>query len=253
MKRLFCLLFAVGVACLLMGCQAFVTPMFQTSRDVSSQIADLSTKDIVANIDRFAGSPEKTVAVLNELGERQEEIKSLSPSEKSAVLKAGVSATIPMKEISSIADSTMNSGESGTDPNKVLESVLSSVPEMDTKALEVILESDFEGLSTQDIALSSVAVALTAVKKEGGETEDLATKLQGAIKPTHDENGNVTGVEFSDENGFEKEDSASALSAVVGALDKVVKDPQRKNEEILPGVSVDTLIGMISGGANEKN
>lgn len=145
--------------------QAFVTPLFQTSRDVSSQIADLSTKDIVANIDRFAGSPEKTVAVLNELGERQEEIKSLLPSEKSAILKAGVSATIPMKEISSIADSTMNSGESGTDPNKVLESVLSSVPEMDTKALEVILESDFEGITTQDIVLSSVAVAMSAVKK----------------------------------------------------------------------------------------
>lgn len=253
MKRLFYILFGIFFLCFFIGCQAFVTPMFKTSRDVSAQIANLSTKDIVANIDRFAGSPEKTVAVLNELGGRQEEIKSLSPSEKSAILKAGVSATIPMKEISSIADSTMNSGEGGMDPNEVLKSVLSSVPEMDTKALEVILESDFEGLSTQDIALSSVAVAMTAVKKEGGETEDLATKLQSAIKPTHDENGNVTGVEFSNENGFNNEDSVSALNAVAGALDKVVKDPQRKNEEILPGVSVDTLIGMISGGANEKN
>ena len=40
---------------------------------------------------------------------------------------------------------------------------------------------------------------------------------------------------------------------IKSTIDKVVKDPQRKNEEILPGVSVDTLIGMISGGANEKN
>lgn len=251
MKRLFCLLFAVGTACLLMGCQAFVTPMFQTSRDVSSQIADLSTKDIVANIDRFAGSPEKTVAVLNELGERQEEIKSLSPSEKSAILKAGVSATIPMKEISSIADSTMNSGESGTDPNKVLESVLSSVPEMETKALEVILESDFEGITTQDIVLSSVAVAMSAVKKEGGDTNQLAEKLKGAITYTEDTDGSGS-VSFTGD-GFTDASSKEALNAVAGALDKVVKDPQRKNEEILPGVSVDTLIGMISGGANEKN
>ena len=153
MKRLFYILFGIFFLCFFIGCQAFVTPMFQTSRDVSSQIADLSTKDIVANIDRFAGSPEKTVAVLNELGERQEEIKSLSPSEKSAILKAGVSATIPMKEISSIADSTMNSGESGTDPNKVLESVLSSVPEMDTKALEVILALHQEELHNKSESL----------------------------------------------------------------------------------------------------
>ena len=250
MKRLFCLLFAVGTACLLMGCQAFVTPMFQTSRDVSSQIADLSTKDIVANIDRFAGSPEKTVAVLNELGERQEEIKSLSPSENSAILKAGVSATIPMKEISSIADSTMNSGESGTDPNKVLESVLSSVPEMDTKALEVILESDFKGITTQDIVLSSVAVAMSAVKKEGGDTNQLAEKLKGAI--TYEDADGSRSVSFTGD-GFTDASSKEALNVVAGALDKVVKDPQRKNEEILPGVSVGTLIGMISGGANEKN
>lgn len=251
MKRLFCLLFAVGVACLLMGCQAFVTPLFETTRDVSSQIADLSTEEVVANIDRFAGSPEKTVAVLNELGKRQEEIKSLSPSEKSAILKAGVSATIPMKEISSIADSTMNSGESGTDPNKVLESVLSSVPEMDTKALEVILESDFEGITTQDIVLSSVAVAMSAVKKEGGDTNQLAEKLKGAITYTEDADGSGS-VSFTGD-GFTDASSKEALNVIAGALDKVVKDPQRKNEEILPGVNVDTLIGMISGGANEKN
>lgn len=250
MKRLFYILFGIFFLCFFMGCQAFVTPLFQTSRDVSSQIADLSTKDIVANIDRFAGSPEKTVAVLNELGERQEEIKSLSPSEKSAILKAGVSATIPMKEISSIADSTMNSGESGTDPNKVLESVLSSVPEMDTKALEVILESDFEGITTQDIVLSSVAVAMSAVKKDGGDTNQLAEKLKGAI--TYTEADGSGSVSFTGD-GFTDESSKEALNVVAGALDKVVKDPQRKNEEILPGVSVDTLIGMISGGANEKN
>lgn len=251
MKRLFCLLFAVGVACLLMGCQAFVTPLFETTRDVSSQIADLSTEEVVANIDRFAGSPEKTVAVLNELGKRQEEIKSLSPSEKSAILKAGVSAAIPMKEISSIADSTMNSGEGGTDPNKVLESVLSSVPEMDTKALEVILESDFEGITTQDIVLSSVAVAMSAVKKDGGDTNQLAEKLKGAITYTEDADGSGS-VSFTGD-GFTDASSKEALNVVAGALDKVVKDPQRKNEEILPGVSVGTLIGMISGGANEKN
>lgn len=251
MKRLFYILFGIFFLCFFIGCQAFVTPMFQTSRDVSSQIADLSTKDIVANIDRFAGSPEKTVAVLNELGERQEEIKSLSPSEKSAILKAGVSATIPMKEISSIADSTMNSGESGTDPNKVLESVLSSVPEMDTKALEVILESDFEGITTQDIVLSSVAVAMSAVKKEGGDTNQLAEKLKGAITYTEDADGSRS-VSFTGD-GFTDASSKEALNAVAGALTEVVKDPQRKNEEILPGVSVDALIGMISGGANEKN
>ena len=163
MKRLFYILFGIFFLCFFIGCQAFVTSMFQTSRDDSSQIADLSTKDIVANIDRFAGSPEKTVAVLNELGERQEEIKSLLPSEKSAILKAGVSATIPMKEISSIADSTMNSGESGTDPNKVLESVLSSVPEMDTKALEVILESEDKNLKDFLLLKAVMMIEMSAI------------------------------------------------------------------------------------------
>lgn len=247
MKRLFYILFGFFFLCFFVGCQAFVAPIFRTSRDVSAQISGLSTKDIVANIDRFAGSPEKSVAVLNELGTRPEEVKNLSPSEKSAILKAGVSAAIPMKEISSIADSAVNSEGENIDANVVLESILSSVPVMNTKALEVILENDFEGVSTQDIALSSVAVALTAVKKEGGETEDLVTKLQGAIKPTRDGNGNVTGVELSKDNGFNNEDSVSALSAVVGALNKVVKDPQRKNDDILPGISVDSLIDMISG------
>ena len=79
------------------------------------------------------------------------------------------------------------------------------------------MESDFEGITTQDIVLSSVAVAMSAVKKEGGDTNQLAEKLKGAITYTEDADGSGS-VSFTGD-GFTDASSKEAFTPIAISSD----------------------------------
>ncbi len=210
------LLYLLFLAVLLTSCEVFSKPLYTVSRDISGQLGSLSTQALADNIDRLSTDPQKTAALLNELSRRdQDEISSLSAGDKEKILGASVSAILPTSQLGNVVDALT----SGGDFEDVLDALCSGSPDVDTKALETILQ-DPETLSNADastLLLSTASLIVSTLQKEsgGGSVED-------KLKEFKDKMGSSSSNSAQDfkaalaQAGF-SEGSASSLAVAMSA------------------------------------
>ncbi len=176
MKRQPVLLYLLFPVISLASCEVFSRPLYTATRDISGQLGSLSTQALAENIDRLATDPKKTADLLGELARRdQDEISALSAGDKEKILGAGVSAVLPTSQLGKAVDALTSDG----DFEKVLDSLCSASPDVDTRALETILK-DPETLSNADastLALATASLIVSAIKKESG-TGSVKDKLE---------------------------------------------------------------------------
>lgn len=207
----------LSLACMVMSCEMFSRPIYSFSRDISGDISSLSTNDLAGNIDKLAADPDKTADVLNELaGRDQKEIKGLSQGEKEKLLEAGVGAIIPTSKLGETVD-VLTKGEEKKDVNKIMETLTSGSPDINTKALETVLEDDdmLNNANVGTLALGAASLIVNTVKNEGGN-DKMDTFQQAAQAATSGEAFNEeTFKQELEKGGFSKE-SVSALTTAMG-------------------------------------
>lgn len=216
MKKYLFILFSVLIGSFLVSCDLFSKPLYTISRDISGTIGSLSTADLAGNIDRFSSDPEKVADVLGELaGRDQDEVKKLPRDEKEKLLDAGVGAILPISQLGETV-SQLTSGEGEKDYKKIMDTLTSSSPDVNTKALETIL-GDGDVLENTDAAtltLGAASLITNTIKKEGGD--DKMDAFQEAVK------GATTGGTFNESTFKEKLEekgfSADSVSALTTAM-----------------------------------
>lgn len=179
-------------------------------------LGSISTEELADNIDKLATDPEKTADILNELaGRDQDEISGLSREEKEKLLEAGVGAILPTSQLGETVDQ-LTSGEGEKDYKKFMDTLTSNTPDVDTKALETVLEDEdvLENTDASTLALGAASLITNTIKKEGGEEKMGAFQeaVQGATTDgTFDES---TFKKQLEEKGF----SAESVSALTTAM-----------------------------------
>ena len=183
---------------------------------MSGVLGSISTEELADNIDKLATDPEKTADILNELaGRDQDEISGLSREEKEKLLEAGVGAILPTSQLGETVDQ-LTSGEGEKDYKKFMDTLTSNTPDVDTKALETVLEDEdvLENTDASTLALGAASLITNTIKKEGGEEKMGAFQeaVQGATTDgTFDES---TFKKQLEEKGF----SAESVSALTTAM-----------------------------------
>lgn len=256
MKKLMCFSTFLLLACMFMSCEMFSRPIYSFSRDISGYVSSLSTTDLVGNIDKLAADPDKTADVLNELaGRDQEEIKGLSQGEKEKLLEAGVGAILPTSKLGETVD-VLTKGEDKTDVNKIMETLTSGSPDVNTKALETVL-GDEDMLNNADattLTLGAASLITNTIKKEGGgeKMDDFQEAVKGAT--TDGTFNESTFKKQLEEKGFSAE-SVSALTTAMNTTSVLTGTagegkPNRKDdaENIeFGGYSLKTLLDDMTG------
>lgn len=176
MKRILTSMFFFYLFLLLVSCDLFTTPLFTTSRDTGGAAASMSTKDIALSIGLVSASPEQTASLLDELAGRDAtELEPLPLDCKEAILSAAVSVVLPMSEVTNSIQSVLNDENSeNIDFDSLVDAVVSSGIQVDTKAVEVLL-SDTETLANADaytLMMSAASLIVSVFNNETAANED---------------------------------------------------------------------------------
>ena len=255
MKKFLFFFTSLVLVCLMMSCEFFSKPLYRFSRDISGVIGSMSTADLAGNVDKMSSDPQKTADVLNELATRdQEEVSDLPKEDKEKLLKAGVDAILPISQLGDMVEQLTQEGEE-VDMVSIMESLSQGTPDVNTKALETILE-DEEILKTTDastLALSAASLIVNTVKTEAGDDasfEDKMVAFQEVVANSSTDTFDKDTFESQlKDKGFSAE-SASALSAAMGVTN--VLSGERKEEATDIGFgdfTVSDFLDQMAGGS----
>lgn len=235
MKKIIFFSTSLVLLCILLSCEAFSKPLYSFSRDISGVIGSMSTGELAENIDKMSSDPDKVVDIINELSSRdQEEVKNLPQKDKEKLLDAGVGAILPTSKIGETVEQLTAEGEK--DYEKIMETLTNGSPDIDTKAMETVLQ-DKDVLATTDastLALGAASIIVNTVNNEGGE--ESMDKFQAAA--TAASNGGTfnedTFKQELENQGF-SEDSISALTTAMGVTSVLTGtagegEPNRKED-----------------------
>ena len=235
MKKIIFFSTSLVLLCILLSCEAFSKPLYSFSRDISGVIGSMSTGELAENIDKMSSDPDKVVDIINELSSRdQEEVKNLPQKDKEKLLDAGVGAILPTSKIGETVEQLTAEGEK--DYEKIMETLASDSPDIDTKAMETVLQ-DKDVLATTDastLALGAASIIVNTVNNEEGEGN--MDKFQTAATAAS-EGGTFNEDTFKQElekQGF-SEDSISALTTAMGVTSVLTGtagegEPNRKED-----------------------
>lgn len=235
MKKIIFFSTSLVLLCILLSCEAFSKPLYSFSRDISGVIGSMSTGELAENIDKMSSDPEKATDIINELSSRdQEEVKNLPQKDKEKLLDAGVGAILPTSKIGETVGQLTAEGEK--DYKKIMETLTNGSPDIDTKAMETVLQ-DKDVLATTDastLALGAASIIVNTVNNEGGE--ESMDKFQAAA--TAASNGGTfnedTFKQELENQGFSDE-SISALTTAMGVTSVLTGtagegEPNRKED-----------------------
>lgn len=235
MKKILFFSTSLVLLCILLSCEAFSKPLYSFSRDISGVIGSMSTEELAGNIDKMSSDPDKAADVINELSSRdQEEVKNLPQKDKEKLLDAGVGAILPTSKIGETVEQLTAEGE--MDYKKIMETLTSDSPDINTKAMETVLQ-DKDVLETTDastLALGAASLIVNTVNNEEGEGN--MDKFQTAATAAS-EGGTFNEDTFKQElekQGF-SEDSISALTTAMGVTSVLTGtagegEPNRKED-----------------------
>jgi hypothetical protein len=216
MKKIIFSLTYLVLLCILLSCEAFSKPLYSFSRDISGVIGSMSTEELAGNIDKLSSDPEKAADIINELsGRDQGDVKNLPQKDKEKLLDAGVGAILPTSKIGETVEQLTAEGEK--DYKKIMETLSNDSPDINTKAMETVLQ-DKDVLATTDastLALGAASLIVNTVNQEGGE--ESMEKFQAAATAAS-EGGTFNEESFKQSlsgSGF-SEESISALTTAMG-------------------------------------
>lgn len=199
----------------------------------SEQLAGMITDPAIMN-DKEAG-----LNLLVELGKR-DDIASLPAEEKNNVLNLMVNGSISTDTISSALDQL--TGDGNGDPAEIANSILSNVGETDIEAAKQILNdtAHIEDLSPSSASLAAISIIAQVIKSEDlvNKVNDVMTEIQNVMSAGDDSakeaafDAAVARLSISDE-------SAESLGIAVKAIGEL----SRLNAEIMPGLSLGSLLG----------
>lgn len=217
MKKIIFFLTSLVLLCILLSCEVFSKPLYSFSRDISGVIGSMSTEELAGNIDKLSSDPEKAADIINELSSRdQEEVKKLPQEDKEKILDAGVGAILPTSKIGETVEQ-LTTGDGEKDYKKIMETLTSDSPDINTKAMETVLQ-DKDVLETTDastLALGAASLIVNTVNSEEGEGN--MDKFQAAASAAS-EGGTFNEDTFKqklEEQGF-SEESISSLTTAMG-------------------------------------
>lgn len=235
MKKILFFSTSLVLVCILLSCEAFSKPLYSFSRDISGVIGSMSTGELAENIDKLSSDPEKATDIINELSSRdQEEVKNLSQKDKEKLLDAGVGAILPTSKIGETVGQLTAEGE--MDYKKIMETLTSDSPDINTKAMETVLQ-DKEVLATTDVsslALGAASLIVNTVNNEGGE-ESMDKFQKAATAASKGGSFNEDTFKESLKTGGFSEESISALSVAMGVTSVLTgtagdEQPNRKED-----------------------
>lgn len=169
------------------SCELFTTSMLTfAQRDPKDSMKKMSTESLVAagKDPTVVGDQNSAIAALEVLGERTEDLEKLSPQEATDVMNLATAAIFPVSTFGDILASFMpseddeNSGESEgsgegenqeeNKSNEIISSILNSIPEVDTTALETILgnEKNVKEADITSTAMATISLMGSALKND---------------------------------------------------------------------------------------
>lgn len=169
------------------SCELFTTSMLTfTKRDLKDSMNKMPTESLVASgkDPTVVGNQDSAIAALEVLGDRTDELEKLSPEDATNVMNLATAAILPISTFGDILASFMpseddeNSGEtegSGegenqeeNEGNKIISSILNSIPQVDTTALETILgnETNVKEADITSTAMATISLMGSALKND---------------------------------------------------------------------------------------
>ena len=225
MKRFLDFVIFCFFAIIFVSCEIFTTPVFTLSADVSDVVKEMSTDELVSNLDKFDSEPKELSAILDELAFR-DDLQDSSIDEKENILSASISAVLPMTEFTDIIQQIMNNSEEEMDLASMLESLIEvdSCPNM--ASVQNLLQDELvlQNGDAYTIMLSSLALVISVVndeKQEGESVLEELAKIQIMVSESADEttpcNKDILKA-MLEADGY-KEDSVESIITVMGVLD----------------------------------
>lgn len=233
MKRIITSIVVLSLLFSFISCNFFTTSWASgLQRDLSSMLKKESTEELakLAGDSQYNTDPDTAAAILDALGDKdQDEIASLSTSEKEDILDLAITATIPIDLLSDLIDALESDDISVEDLVDLLGDNMTS---FDTTAIQTIL-NDPDDVSTESLVTASAALIAQVLLRE---TEDLT--LEELF--TEDEDGNVAFKEIEDLDP----QSIADLEAVYNVFQLFQEGGEREDEAVsFFGISLDDLFG----------
>ena len=169
------------------SCELFTTSMLPfAQRDLKDSMTKMSTESLVAagKDPTVVGDQNSAIAALEVLGERTEDLEKLTPQEATDVMNLATAAIFPVSTFGDILNSFANtegeenSGESEgsgegenqeeNESNEIISSILNSIPEVNTTALETILgnEKNVKEADITSTAMATISLMGSALKND---------------------------------------------------------------------------------------
>ena len=241
------------------SCEMFSTSLFKDmGRDLSEVMKNASTEDLISNGTNpdILGDQQASQAALEALGEH--DLTNITPEDATNVCTLATSAILPtstlMDAIETITNASQEEIETEVDALNLINSILTTVPEVDTSALEQVLGND---TLVQEAEISSVAMATVSLMASALANENLETEQQLVNIETITQNlQNVTPEDL--ENAENKEELISTVlsgtdfednPAMETAISAVLTLKDREDLESLSifGFNIGELFGSPSG------
>ena len=240
-EKLFLLILCLAVLSVT-SCEMFTHSMFKgAARDLSETMDKVSTDDLISSgaDPNVVSNPEAAKAAVEALSKRPEELENITVEQAENVLNLATSAVLPTSTLMEVLDQVLNQ-ETDDDTNTegssevsnllatTLLSTIQNAPEMDTKAVEIVLEKE-EVLKEGDlttVALATISLTATAMKSENVESEEAlqesissVTENIGKLTENSEDLSSTTPEDFIEEalKGTEFEDN-DAMKTAMNAL-----------------------------------
>lgn len=254
------------------SCDMFTNSLLKgAARDMSEMMKNASTSELLAaGADPdVIGDPAAAQAAMEALAEK--DLSNISAEEASNVCSLASSAILPvstlMEAIDKIKDSTKNDNSENTDGSqteevnesvKVVSEILSSIPAVDTTAIEQVLGNDelVKEAEIGSVAMATVSLMASSLSKadlspeEQQEQLDIISKQISEIKPEDIKDGVTTDVIDKVLEGTAFEDDTAMKTAVKAAL--TLKNRDDISSLTIGGFNLGELIG-VKDNENSSN
>lgn len=254
------------------SCDMFTNSLLKgAARDMSEMMKNASTSELLtAGADPdVIGDPAAAQAAMEALAEK--DLSNISAEEASNVCSLASSAILPvstlMEAIDKIKDSTKDNNSENTDGSqteevnesvKVVSEILSSIPDVDTTAIEQVLGNDelVKEAEIGSVAMATVSLMASSLSKadlspeEQQEQLDIISKKISEIKPEDIKDGVTTDVIDKVLEGTVFEDDTAMKTAVKAAL--TLKNRDDISSLTIGGFNLGELIG-VKDNENSSN
>lgn len=255
-----------------LSCDMFTNSLLKgAARDMSEMMKNASTSELLAaGADPdVIGDPAAAQAAMEALAEK--DLSNISAEDASNVCSLASSAILPvsnlMEAIDKIKDSTKDDNSENTDGSqteevnesvKVVSEILSSIPAVDTTAIEQVLGNDelVKEAEIGSVAMATVSLMASSLSKadlspeEQQEQLDIISKQISEIKPEDIKDGVTTDVIDKVLEGTAFEDDTAMKTAVKAAL--TLKNRDDISSLTIGGFNLGELIG-VKDNENSSN